>query len=230
MERRVSEQWPEEATAELLTRLTEHPPMRLCLATGSTPLPLYSRLTAATAEFAETAVLLLDEFGGLPPDEPERCDAVLRRSLIDHVQPGEYRPIDPEAIDLATELAALDAWIDVGGIDLAVLGLGTNGHLGMNEPGSPPDGRTARVELAESTVEGARRYFQGRHRPTWGVTVGLGDLLGAGEVWVLATGAAKADVVARCWDGPMTPEVPASLLQGHPNCTWWLDRAAARDG
>ena len=113
---------------------------------------------------------------------------------------GSHRPSTgpstPTPSDLDAECRAVDAWIDAGPdgrLDLAVLGLGVNGHLGMNEPGAAIDGRTARVELAATTVEGAARYFGGRARPTWGVTVGLGDLLGAREVWVLATGAAKAD-------------------------------------
>ena len=199
----------------------------MCLATGSTPLPVYERVASAPGAFAASSVLLLDEFGGLPPDEPERCDAVLRRVLVDLVEVADYRSIDVDVDDLDAECAAVDRWLDRGGLDLAVLGLGVNGHLGMNEPGSSPDGRTARVELAESTIEGAQRYFARRHRPTWGVTVGLRDLLRADEVWVLAAGPTKADIVARSLQGPAGIDVPASLLQQHPNCTWWLDPPAA---
>ena len=199
----------------------------MCLATGSTPLPVYERLASAPGAFAAASVLLLDEFGGLPADEPERCDAVLRRVLVDLVEMADYRSIDADADDLDAECTAVDRWIDRGGLDLAVLGLGVNGHLGMNEPGARPDGRTARVELATSTIEGAQRYISGRHRPTWGVTVGLGDLLRAGEVWVLAAGSTKAEIVARSLQGPVGADVPASLLQDHPNCTWWLDPPAA---
>jgi glucosamine-6-phosphate deaminase len=219
--------WVERVADSLLERLSARPSLRMCLATGSTPLPVYERVTAAPDAFSTASILLLDEFGGLPADEPERCDAVLRRVLVDHVELGDYRKIDLDAGDLDAECAAIDEWIDRGGLDLAVLGLGVNGHLGMNEPGSPPDGRTARVDLAASTIEGAQRYFSGRHRPTWGVTVGLGDLLRAGEVWVLATGPTKADIVARSLQGRAGPDVPASLLQDHPNCTWWLDPPAA---
>jgi glucosamine-6-phosphate deaminase len=228
-ERRVDAGWAELAAAALRQRLAESPHSRLCLATGSTPLPLYDRVAAAPDDFAAASVLLLDEFGGLPADEPARCDAVLRRALIDRVRPAAYRSIDVDAADLDAERAAIDAWIDDGGIDLAVLGLGVNGHLGMNEPRSPVEGRTARVELAPSTIDGARRYFEGRHRPTWGVTVGLGDLLRARAVWVLAAGPTKAAIVARGLEGPVTTDVPASLLQDHRGCTWWLDPAAAAD-
>ena len=224
---RVHERWVEEVADALLERLSARPALRMCLATGSTPLPVYERLTATPAAFTAASVLLLDEFGGLPADEPERCDALLRRVLVDQVQPADYRTIAVDADDLDAECAAIDQWIDRGGLDLAVLGLGVNGHLGMNEPGSDSAGRTARVELATSTIEGAQRYFSGRHRPTWGVTVGLGDLLRAGEVWVLAAGSTKADIVARSLQGQVGADVPASLLQDHPNCTWWLDPPAA---
>lgn len=227
MERHVAgTTWADDVAAAWLGLLAADPSLRMCLATGSTPLPVYERMAHAPGAFADSAILLLDEFGGLPPGDPASCDAVLRSSLVDAVAPADYRTIDTAAADV--ECPAIDSWIDGGGgIDLAILGLGRNGHVGMNEPGAPIDGRTARVALAASTIDGAQRYFEGRARPTWGVTVGLRDLLAAGEVWVLATGEDKAAIVARSADGPVTPDVPASLLQHHPNCTWWLDHAAA---
>ena len=233
MERRVrppGAAWADAVAEQWVTRLVAQPAMRMCLATGSTPLPVYDRMRRSPELFAGASVVLLDEFGDLSADEPESCDGVLRRHLVDAVPLTDYRSIDSAASDVAAECDAIDAWIDAGPdglLDLAVLGLGRNGHLGMNEPGSPVDGRTARVELAPSTIEGAERYFAGRARPTWGVTVGLADLLAAREVWVLATGPSKSAIVARCLDGPVTPDVPASLLQRHPTCTWWLDELAA---
>jgi glucosamine-6-phosphate deaminase len=222
-----SVEWAAEVAAAWRARLAERPMSRLCLATGSTPIPVYDELARDPGPtWARTSVLLLDEFGALPVDEPESCDAVLRRSLIDHVHPGSYRAIRPDEPDLAAELDEIDHWLD-GGLDLAVLGLGANGHVGMNEPGSPRDARTRRVELAATTVAGAQRYFGGRCAPTWGVTVGVRDLLASREVWVLVTGAAKATIVRECLQGPVTTEVPASLLQEHADCTWWLDEAAA---
>jgi glucosamine-6-phosphate deaminase len=221
-------EWADAVATAWREWLAARPNARMCLATGSTPIPVYECLAAdAGPTWASTSVLLLDEFGGLPPGEPESCDAVLRRSLIDHVHPAHYRAIDPNAAHLAAELAAIDTWLD-GGLDLAVLGLGPNGHVGMNEPGSSVDARTSRVELAPTTVAGAQRYFAGRCSPTWGVTVGPRDLLAAREVWVLATGTAKASIVRPCIEGPVTTDVPASLLQRHANCTWWLDEPAAQ--
>jgi 6-phosphogluconolactonase/glucosamine-6-phosphate isomerase/deaminase len=207
--------------------LGERPGLRMCLATGATPLPVYAELRARPVSWARAAVLLLDEFGGLPPGEPGGCDATLRRELVDRVDlaPGGYRPIDPGAADLAAECKAVDAWLDAG-LDLAVLGLGGNGHVGMNEPGTSATARTHRVELADTTVEAAAGYLDGR-RPGWGVTVGLADLLAAGRVWMLVTGEAKAEVVRACLEDRPDPSLPASLLQGHPACTWWLDEPAA---
>jgi 6-phosphogluconolactonase/glucosamine-6-phosphate isomerase/deaminase len=207
--------------------LGERPALRMCLATGATPLPVYAQLRARPVSWARAAVLLLDEFGGLPPGEPGGCDATLRRELVDRVDlgPGGYRPIDPAAADLESECQAVDAWLDRG-LDLAVLGLGGNGHVGMNEPGSPTRARTRRVELATATMDAAAGYLAGR-RPGWGVTVGLADLLAAGRVWMLVTGEAKAEVVRACLEDRPDPSLPASLFQGHPACTWWLDEAAA---
>ena len=219
--------WVADVAAAWAQRLAARPGLRMCLATGRTPLPVYEWMSASPGAFAGSAILLLDEFGGLAPDEPASCDRVLREHLIDHVRPVTYRGIDAATDDLTDECRAIDRWIDDGGLDLAVVGLGVNGHIGMNEPGSPADGRTARVELAASTVAGAAASFGGRAVPTWGVTVGLGDLLAAREVWVLVTGQAKAAIVAQCLDGPPSTDVPASLLQGHADCTWWLDEDAA---
>ncbi|HEV2893373.1 MAG TPA: glucosamine-6-phosphate deaminase, partial [Actinomycetota bacterium] len=213
-----------DAFAGLLGR---RPALRMCLATGQTPLPVYADLTGRRLSWARASVLLLDEFGDLPPGEPGGCDAALRRALVDRVDlpPGGYRPIDTAAADLDAECRAVDAWLD-GGLDLAVLGLGANGHLGMNEPGAGAGARTRRVELAPATMDAAAGYLGGR-RPGWGVTVGLADLLAAERVWVLVTGAAKAEMVRACLEGPPDPARPASLLQGHPGCTWWLDEPAA---
>jgi glucosamine-6-phosphate deaminase len=210
-------------------RLTERPGLRMCLATGSTPTPVYEAMTARPVSWSDAAVVLLDEWGDIPRDEPGSCDATLRRELLDHVDlpAASFRAIDAWADDLDAECAGVDAWLD-GGLDLAVLGVGTNGHLGMNEPGSPPDARTRRVALAEPTREGARRYFAGRiEPPTWGVTVGLRDLLAADEVWVLATGERKAGVVQASLHGPVATDVPASLVRRHPRLVWWLDEASA---
>lgn len=216
----VADRWAE--------RLRERPTLRMCLPTGSTPLPLYAEIATRPVAWTTAEVLLLDEWVGLPPGEPGGCDATLRRSLLDRIDlpEGRYRAIDADADDLRAECAAVDAWLDRG-LDLAIVGLGTNGHIGMNEPGSDPASRTHVLELADDTRSAARRYFGDRAQPTHGVTVGLADLLRAQEVWVLVTGQHKAGVARECLLGAVRPAYPGSLLRDHPRCRWWLDEPAA---
>jgi glucosamine-6-phosphate deaminase len=113
-----------------------------------------------------------------------------------------------------------------GGLDLAIVGLGINGHVGMNEPGTPPDARTRPVELAPTTIEAARRYGADPP-PRRGVTIGLGSLLAAREIWLLARGARKASILAQALEGPETADCPASLLRAHPRLRVIADAPAA---
>jgi glucosamine-6-phosphate deaminase len=121
---------------------------------------------------------------------------------------------------------AYEAAID-NRLDLTVLGIGTNGHIGMNEPGTPTDSRTRRVALAPETTRAAARYFGADQLPTWGVTLGLATLLASGEIWLLATGEAKADAIRAAVRGWVSADLPASLLQTHDNCLLFADAAAA---
>jgi glucosamine-6-phosphate deaminase len=119
--------------------------------------------------------------------------------------------------------AAIDA---AGGLDLVVLGLGANGHVGMNEPGSAADARTRVVELAPSTRDASIGYGA-TEPPTHGVTLGMATILAAREMWLLATGSRKRQVLSATLDGPLTPDVPASLLRRHPALRVIADDAAA---
>ncbi len=143
--------WAEGVAEELADRLLANPRLRMCLATGHTPAPVYEALASRGASLADSEVLLLDEFIGLPTGHPGRCESMLRRQLIDLVAVGRFHRIDVDADDLDAECSRIDALIAQGGIDLAVLGLGLNGHLGMNEPGSEPGDPTRVVELAPET-------------------------------------------------------------------------------
>ena len=204
----------------------------MCLPAGNTPLPIFAVMIRAVknghVSFRETEVFTLDEFGDLPPDDPGRCVAQLRRGLIDGVDlpPERFHFIHTDASDLAAECWRYDLAIG-SGFDLTLLGLGLNGHLGMNEPGTPADATTHRVALHRSTVEASRRYLTHSQSPTWGVTVGMKHLLGSREVWLLACGEAKAGIVKRTLTGEITNEVPASLVRQHPNSFLFLDAAAA---
>jgi glucosamine-6-phosphate deaminase len=212
-------------------RLRANPRLRLCLPAGHTPVRVFAAMIrsveAGLASFREVEVFLLDEYGGLPPQDPGRCVQQLRRYLVNHVDlpPERFHYLRPEADDLEDECFNFDTKIGAG-FDLALLGVGRNGHLGMNEPGTPVSQGTHRVELHPGTIEAAKRYLTHGQAPTWGVTVGLKQLLGSQEVWLLACGEAKAEVVQRTVRGEITPEVPASLLRQHPNSFLFVDAQA----
>lgn len=226
--------WMEGVCAFWNDRLRSDPRLRTCLPTGLTPIPVYDdmvrRVSAGHASFAEAAVFALDEFGGLAAEDPGSTRNTLARLLIERVDlpAAAFHALDVQAADVNRTCERYDAAIGAG-FDLVLLGIGTNGHLGMNEPGTPPDSRTRRVELHESTIQSSARYFPDRapHRlPRWGVTVGLRAILASKEVWVLATGSGKASIVERAFHGDVTTEVPASLLQRHRNCSLFVDAAA----
>ena len=228
-----ADRWAREVADRLLARVREQPDLALCLPTGATPRPLYARLAAAVAageaSFARARVFLLDEFGGLPPDDPARCATMLAADLLNDVEVGRVHVPDVDADDLGAVCAAYeDAIAEAGGLDLALLGLGGNGHVGMNEPGASPAGRTLVCELHPSTQENAAGYGA-TTTPTWGVTMGVRTLLEADDLWLLVTGAHKREVLGRALDGPITPELPASLLRCHPRFRVLADDAAAGD-
>ena len=125
-----------------------------------------------------------------------------------------------------TELWAMTRLVEDGGLDLALVGLGANGHIGMNEPGSGPESETRVVELATSTTEHAADYGATR-RPTWGVTLGLRQILEAREVWMLVTGSAKRGILSEALEGEIRHEVPATYLRTHPNLRVFADDLAA---
>jgi galactosamine-6-phosphate isomerase len=209
----------------------ERSKLRVCVASGGTPRPVYAELGKAAQhgrlDASKLELTLLDEYGGLEPDDPGRCAAMLERDLLEPLGLAlrDVERFDPDAFDPGAELERFRAAVQ-DGFDLCILGVGLNGHLGMNEPGSAEDAATRRVELHPSTQASSSGYGV-RQTPTWGVTVGLRELLASSEVWLLATGAHKAPIIAQALEGEVTEEVPASLLQRHPSSTVWLDEAAA---
>jgi glucosamine-6-phosphate deaminase len=226
--------WVDGVCASWQDRLRENPTQRICLPTGLTPAAIYAemvrRVRAGQVSFGKASVFALDEFGGLPANEPGLTRNTLLRQLVALVDlaPSAFHALDPDAPDVEGTCRRYDAAIG-GGFDLVLLGIGLNGHLGMNEPGTAADSETRRVELHESTRAASARYFPGRdprELPRWGLTVGLKAILASTEVWVLANGSGKAAIVRRAIAGDVTPDVPASLLQRHPNCSFCVDADA----
>ena len=212
-------------------RLRTNPRLRMCLPSGHTPLKIFGAMAksvaAGHASFRHAEIFSLDEYGGLPADDSGRCANMLAHYLLNGIDlPRErFHAIDTTANDLDAVICAYDKAIGPG-FDLTFLGLGMNGHLGLNEPGSAADSTTRRVKLHESTVQGTAKYLTHSNFPTWGIGVGMKQLLGSKEIWLLVNGRAKAEIVLRTLRGPIDSDVPASLLRNHPNTWLILDREA----
>jgi glucosamine-6-phosphate deaminase len=206
----------------ILDAVSREPDLVLGVATGAAPLPVYRALARGRGAFARVRLVALDEYVGLRPGTPRRtpptsCARSRLRSASQRGMSWCPRGAGPE---LARRVA------DLGGVDLQLLGIGRNGHLAFNEPGSPLDSRTRVVELTESTRVANAPYVDGPV-PTHAVRQGLGTILEASELVLLATAAAKAAAVAAALTGPVTTECPASVLQRHRRVSVVLDAAAA---
>lgn len=205
------------------------------LATGSTPLAAYAllieRCRAGEISFASASAVLLDEYVGLPADHPEGYRSVIRREIADHIDLPPARLFGPDvwAEDLPAACAAYDALLaDLGGVDLQLLGIGSDGHIGFNEPGSSLRSRTRVKTLTAATRADNARFFDGPHEvPRHVVTQGLATIGEARHLLLLACGAAKAGPVAQAVEGPLAAVCPASVLQLHPHATVVVDEAAA---
>jgi glucosamine-6-phosphate deaminase len=212
-------------------------PAVLGLATGNTPKPFYAELIRLHREgklsFANVITFNLDEYLGLPAGHPESYRAFMKRELFDHVDiPAENVHIpDGSVTDIPAHCAAYEKAIrDAGGIDFQLLGIGRTGHIGFNEPGSPRDSRTRKVELDPITREDAAPAFGGiEHVPTHAISMGCGIILDARKVALLAWGSAKASIVKEALTGPITDRVSASFLQEHPDATFYLDAEAGAE-
>jgi glucosamine-6-phosphate isomerase len=212
-------------------RLHGKPGLKMCLPSGTTPSRIYAEMSrgarAGLVSFAGARVFALDEFGELAADDPGRTRHTLQRQLLDAagLPPSAFRFLDPDVPD--TRQHCLDYDRDIGdGFDLTLLGIGLNGHLGMNEPGSAPDSPTRRADLHDTTVQSSARYFAHQNLPRWGLTVGLKALLASKEVWLLANGPAKARIIQHTVRGEIGPSNPASLLRRHQNCSVFVDSEA----
>lgn len=227
-----AEAWADRVAADLVARLRDRPRMRLCLPTGDTPAPVYERLAAAArrgeVSLAGATVIALDEYLGLPAGHQARCDARLRRELLGRLPapPAAYHPVEVDDPDADAAAARHDA-VAARGIDLALVGLGANGHVGLNEPGSRADARTRVVRLAAASRTAAAERYGADPPPTAGVTLGIARLLDASEIWLLVAGERKAAILARALDAPEGPDCPAAWLRRHPALRVVADDAAA---
>lgn len=224
-----------QAAAELVQQFIScEPSPALGLATGETMVPVFSELVRRHREeglsFSHVRVFLLDEYLDLAQDHPCAFRGVVRRLLADptDLEPDAVHGPDPDAGDLAAECARYERQITEAAIGLQLLGLGANGHVAFNEPGSPVDSTTRVVQLSERTrVDNARSFRSAQCVPTRAITQGLATISSAARLVLVACGEHKAQVVAHAIEGPVTTEIPASVIQRHQDVTVILDPSAA---
>ena len=219
------------AATDLLAQWLIHDRIRtLMVAAGNTPLDLYRRIAARHLALGPLDVFALDEYVGVPVDEPRNCANLLRRSVANawSLPPERFHAISSDPAEALTSVLAQEQRIAVaGGLDAIVLGLGQNGHLGFNEPGSDPDSTGRVLDLEPISVEANRTWFGGVHAPDQGVTVGLRTILAARRVLILAFGPQKTAAVSAMTREPVHMACPASFLRQHPNAHAFVDHAAA---
>lgn len=215
--------------------LTEKSDATLGLATGSTPVGLYKLMIAdyeaGKISYKDMTSINLDEYVGLPVTHPESYRAFMNRNLFDHIDIKKENTHVPDGLnpDLAAAADAYTAYIAAHPVDVQILGIGSNGHIAFNEPGTPFDSHTHVVTLKEGTRKDNARFFDNDidKVPTHAVTMGLQDIMSAEFIILLASGAGKAGAVNAMINGPVSEDCPASILQKHPNVLVVADAAAA---
>lgn len=219
--------------ADVFDRAVRSGATTLGLATGSSPLSVYRELIRRHREegltFAAVQAFLLDEYVGLPLGHEQSYAQVIRTEFTDHIDIGRVRGPNGAADDVFAAADAYDASIvEVGPIDVQLLGIGVNGHIGFNEPGSSLGSRTRVTTLTEQTRQDNARFFASIDEvPRHVITQGLGTIRSARHLVLIATGEHKAAAVAAAVEGPLTARCPASVLQLHPRVTVVVDEAAA---
>lgn len=203
----------------------------LGLATGSSPIGTYQCLIEdykkGRLDFSKVTSINLDEYEGLAPDNDQSYRYFMQHNLFNHVniRPGSTHVPNGLAGDIQQECARYEEVIArEGGMDLQLLGIGVNGHIGFNEPDSYFPAETHRVELTPSTIQANRRFFEKEEDvPRFALTMGIRAIMQAKRVVVIAYGSAKAPILKEILQGPITPNVPASILQLHPDVTFFTD-------
>lgn len=221
------------AARTVIDLVTLRPDAVLGLATGGTMEPLYARLVAAHRgglSFSRVRTVNLDEYVGLSPEHPNSYHHYMAQHFFDHVDVPADQVFIPQG-DLSPEVAAAAyaALLDrIGPVDLQLLGIGANGHIGFNEPGTPRDAPTRVVDLLPDTIKANARFFSAHESvPRQAVTMGTAAILSARNIVALATGRAKAKAMATAFDGPVDADCPASFLRLHPSCTVIADNEAS---
>ena len=231
--RATAEEMSRAAADLVLAELRRKPDLLLCTATGASPTRTYQLLAEehgrAASLFQRLRILKLDEWGGLAMDDPGSCEFYLRQHVLgplgiskDRYTGFQSQPGDPEA-----ECARIRSWLSANGpIDVCILGLGTNGHLAMNEPSEALKPFAHVAQLAKTTL-GHSMLAQAASKPSYGLTLGLSDIFQSKKIVLLVNGTQKSEQLARLMDGEISTQFPASLLWLHPAVTCFCDADAA---
>ena len=229
------EELSERAAEIMLGVVKQNPRAVLGLATGTTPLGLYAKMISDHREngtdYSQISTVNLDEYKGLPKTHEQSYAYFMKKNLFEGlgIAPEQTNIEDGTAKDEKSECARYDALLKQLPRDIQLLGLGSNGHIAFNEPGTPFGSGTHVVTLAESTVKDNARLFEDISEvPRKAYTMGIKQIMQAKKILILASGANKAEAVYKMVKGEVTEQVPASVLQLHPDCTLIADEAAAR--
>ena len=222
--------------AELFINIVnEKPSAVLGLATGSTPIGIYDKIVESynqkKVSFKDVTTFNLDEYVGLKPENDQSYAYYMNKHLFSHIDIPPYQTHLPNGMaqDIEAESARYDAMLDAQPVDVQLLGLGHNGHIGFNEPDVNLSGGTHAVKLKAETLEANARFFASMDEvPKYAITMGVGSILKANTIVLAVRGADKAKIVKEALTGPITTSVPASLLQTHARVIVLLDREAGR--
>ncbi|MBF7104208.1 glucosamine-6-phosphate deaminase [Pediococcus pentosaceus] len=198
------------------------------LATGSTPITTYQEIIKSDLDFTDSISINLDEYVGLPEDSDQSYDYFMHENLF-NAKPFKHSYLpNGRAADLEAEAKHYDQIIEDNPIDLQILGIGRNGHIGFNEPGTPADSTTHKVSLTQSTIDANARFFEHEEDvPRYAISMGLASIMKSKHILIEAYGKDKADAIKGMIEGPVTTDLPASVLQNHDNVTVIIDEAAA---
>ena len=219
------------AAADWFCRKLVHPAARaVMVAGGNTPLPLYAEVARRQLNLRHLKVFALDEYVGVPPEDPRNCANLLRRTVVEAwgIPAANYQHFSTREAEAGRQVAEYEQRItEAGGLDVVILGLGRNGHLGFNEPGSDRDCPGGLMDLDPISVTANREWFRGDHAPSKGITVGIRTILAARAILLLAFGDGKAGAVRAMIEQTPNAACPASWLQGHPDTRAYVDEPAA---
>ena len=228
------EQIGEYAAQLFIEQINEKPDSVLGLATGASPVPTYNALTQAykngKVSFSQVKTFNLDEYCDLARDDKNSYYTFMHENLFNHIDIKEENVhfLNGCAPDAQAECKAYDELINqTGGIDMQLLGIGNNAHIAFNEPADMFSSGSYRIKLTDSTVEANKIYFEKGNMPRYALTMGIGMIVRAKSIILIATGPKKASAVYNMLENQITPHVPASILQRHGNCTVLLDAPAA---